>query len=104
MTTSMENQRRELAIRSALGASPSHLARRVVSEGTLLTSGALVAGAIGSVAGTRAMAGLLFGVPPHDVVSVVAAACVVLVASAVAWIAPARRAARVDPITVLRAE
>jgi putative ABC transport system permease protein len=104
MTTSMENQRRELAIRSALGASPSRLVRRIISEGTVLTSGALIAGAVGSVAGARAMAGLLFRVQPHDLVSLVAAVCLVLVASAVAWIGPARRAASVDPITVLRAE
>ena len=104
MTTSMENQRRELAIRSALGASPSHLVRRIIGEGTLLTSGALVAGVVGSVAGARAMAGLLFGVQAHDVVSLVGAVCLVLVASAVAWIGPARRAASVDPITVLRSE
>jgi ABC-type antimicrobial peptide transport system permease subunit len=104
MTTSIENQRRELAIRSALGASPSHLVRRIVGEGTRLTAGALIVGAVGSVAGARGMAGLLFGVPPHDVTSLVAAIGLVLLASAVAWIGPAQRAASVDPITVLRGE
>jgi ABC-type antimicrobial peptide transport system permease subunit len=104
MTTSIENQRRELAIRSALGASPAHLVRRIVGEGTLLTASALIAGAAGSVAGARAMAGLLFGVQPSDVMSFAAAVCLVLLASAVAWIGPARRAASVDPITVLRGE
>jgi predicted permease len=104
MTTSIENQRHELAIRSALGASPSRLVRRIVGEGTRLTAGALIAGAAGSVAGARSMAGLLFGVQPGDGVSLAAAVCLVLLASAVAWIGPARRAASVDPITVLRGE
>jgi predicted permease len=104
MTTSIENQRRELAIRSALGASPSHLVRRVIGEGTLLTTGALVFGIAGSLAGARAIAGLLFGVQPHDLWSLAAAVCLIVAASAVAWIAPARRAARADPILALRAE
>jgi putative ABC transport system permease protein len=104
MTVSIENQRRELAVRSALGASPWHLIRRVMGEGALLTSGALAFGVAGSLAGARGMAGLLFGVQPHDLWSLVAATGLIVVASAVAWIGPARRAAGADPITALRAE
>ncbi len=104
MTVSIENQRRELAVRSALGAAPWHLIRRVIVEGTLLTSGALVVGVAGSLAGARGMAGLLFGVQPYDVWSLVAAVCLVVAASALAWIPPARRAARADTIAALRAE
>lgn len=104
MTASIENQRHELALRSALGASPGRLIRRVVGEGTLLTSCALAFGIAGSVASTRAVAGLLFGVDAHDVWALGAAVCLIVAASAVAWIAPARRAARTDPLTALRGD
>ncbi len=80
MTTSIENQRRELAIRSALGASTFSLVRRVVGEGTLLTVGALAAGIVGSLVGARALGGLLFGVQPYDLWSLVGGACFVLAA------------------------
>ncbi|HEY2434690.1 MAG TPA: ADOP family duplicated permease [Vicinamibacterales bacterium] len=104
LTVSIENQRRELAIRSALGASPSNLILRVIREGTLLTSGALVFGVAGSLAGARTIAGLLFGLPPYDLWSIAAATCLIVAASAVAWIGPARRAASTDAATALRAE
>jgi ABC-type antimicrobial peptide transport system permease subunit len=104
MTASIENQRRELAVRSALGASPWRLFRRVVGEGTLLTSGALAIGIAGSVASTRVVTGLLFGVNAHDFWSLGAAICLIIAASAVAWIAPACRAARTDPVTALRGD
>jgi putative ABC transport system permease protein len=104
MTASIENQRRELAVRSALGASPWHLIWRVIREGTLLTFVALVFGVGGSAVGARAVAGLLFGVQPHDLLSLSASGCLILAASAVAWIAPARRAGNADPIVALRAE
>jgi ABC-type antimicrobial peptide transport system permease subunit len=104
MTVSIENQRRELAVRSALGASPSHLIWHVIAEGTLLTTGALVFGIAGSLFGARAIAGLLFGVQPQDLWSLSAAVGLIVGASAVAWIGPARRAAGADPITALRAD
>jgi putative ABC transport system permease protein len=104
MTASIENQRRELAVRSALGASPRHLIWRVVREGALLTSAAVGFGVAGSVVGAGALTGLLFGVQPHDLWSIVASGCLILAASAVAWIAPARRAGNADPIVALRIE
>ncbi len=104
MTASIENQRRELAVRCALGASPWRLIRRVVGEGTLLTSCALIFGIAGSVASTRTVAGLLFGVDAHDFWSLGAAICLIILASAVAWISPAYRAARTDPIAALRGD
>jgi len=104
MTASIENQRRELAVRSALGASPWHLVRRVIGEGTLLTSAALVLGLAGSLTGAHAIAGLLFGVQPNDAESLAGAVCLIAAASAVAWVGPARRAARADPVTALRTD
>jgi ABC-type antimicrobial peptide transport system permease subunit len=104
MTVSIENQQRELAVRSALGASPSHLIRRVMGEGTQLTLGALVFGVGGGLAAARGVAGLLYGVPPYDVPSLLAGVWLIAAASALAWIPPARRAARTDPLSALRAE
>ena len=61
-----------------------------------------VAGIAGSVAVTRLMAGLLFGVSPHDAGVLTGAVAVRLAMAAVANWLPARRAARIDPMRALR--
>jgi ABC-type lipoprotein release transport system permease subunit len=51
----------------------------------------------------RALQNFLYGVTPHDIVSFAAVAAILTLVAAVASIVPARRAARVDPVKVLRA-
>jgi ABC-type antimicrobial peptide transport system permease subunit len=95
---------RELGIRTALGASPAQAARLIVREGLLHTACGLAVGlAICGIAG-RAVAHLLYGVTPTDAVTWIAViALLTAVSLGASWL-PARRAARVDPLTALREE
>ena len=93
---------RELGIRAALGASPSQAARLIVGEGLLLTALGLALGlAICGIAG-KAVAHLLFGVTPTDPVTWMSvAALLAAISLAASWL-PARRAAKIDPMSALR--
>jgi putative ABC transport system permease protein len=95
---------RELGIRIALGATSRHIMTRMLSRGLLP---AAVGGLVGlgtAIAVARAFRALLFGVQPVDAGSLAAGAALLLAASVIAALGPARRAARVDPIVVLRSD
>lgn len=104
MSTSVSQRRRELGVRLAMGATPSRVARLVTREALALT-------AIGASAGAglawllgRAIQGRLFDVSPLDPISLAASTAVLaMVALTSSWM-PARRAARVNPVEVLRDE
>ncbi len=102
LMTSVEQRQRELAIRSALGATPSAIVRGVVREGLTMTLAGLLLGMLASVQAGRLLTSLLYGVEPRDAVVMAVAPLIVLLASAIAWFAPARRAAAVDPVAHLQ--
>jgi putative ABC transport system permease protein len=94
----------EIGIRIALGAEPERVLRLVLGGGMGLTATGLGVGVLGAAGFARAIATLLFGVPPLDPLTYVG---VVLGLAAVALLAcwiPARRAAHVDPVIAMRAE
>lgn len=95
-------QTREIGVRMAMGATPRGIALLVQKRAGSWTGAGIVLGIVGSLAFTWLVRGLLFGVSPHDPLSL-AAAIGVLGLSAVlaAWL-PSRRAARVDPAVSLR--
>ena len=95
---------REMGIRMALGARPSEVRRMVVSDGMRQALVGVIAGVIGAVWLTRAMTSLLFQVRPGDPLTLTAAAVLLLATAALACYLPARRATKVDPLIVLRAE
>jgi predicted permease len=97
-------QRREIGIRVALGARRDAVLRGVMRQG--LTPALIgVAAGVGAAAGlTQMMETLLFGVAPADPVTLAGVAAVITIVSVMACAVPAHRAARVDPITVLRDE
>jgi predicted permease len=92
---------REIAIRIAIGSSARAVFALVFREGVVLVGAGLLAGAAGALLLRRSVDGLLFGVRATDPL-VIGTALVLLVATALlACTLPARRAMRIDPVTVL---
>jgi ABC-type antimicrobial peptide transport system permease subunit len=97
-------RRNEIGIRMALGAERSRVLRMVLGEVAVLIVAGLALGLAAAISGTRFLASFLYRVEPNDPTTL-AAACVILAASAVvAGFLPAKRAANVDPMTALREE
>jgi predicted permease len=97
-------RRNEIGVRLALGARRIDIARRVTFNALGLAGIGLLIGIPAALALCRVLRSVLFGVEPHDPLTLLAAAFVVLsLAALAAWI-PARRAARVDPMIALRVE
>ncbi|MCA1585569.1 MAG: ABC transporter permease, partial [Acidobacteria bacterium] len=97
-------RRREIGIRMALGAQQSSVLAIVMRQGLMLTGIGLAVGIAGAFALTQLMASLLFGVAPSDPVTLVGVAVSITAVAILACYVPAHRAARVDPIVVLREE
>ena len=97
-------RRREIAVRMALGAERHAVIRMVIGQGARLIALGLVAGLVGSLALTRVVASLLYQTNPYDVVTFATVSGVLAAAALAACALPAWRAARVEPITALRAE
>ena len=95
---------REIGIRMALGASTASITKSMLSRGLIPAAAGGVAGLAIAIALARAFRALLFGIEPVDAGSLAAGAIVLIAVALVAAAGPARRAARVDPIVVLRAE
>jgi ABC-type antimicrobial peptide transport system permease subunit len=100
----VNERRRELAIRLALGAQPGALARLVTTQGLSLALLGVVIGLAGAQLAGRLLDDVLFQTRTTDGVALTAAAGILLAAAAVACLAPARRAARIAPVEGLKAE
>ncbi|MEO8370426.1 MAG: ABC transporter permease [Candidatus Solibacter sp.] len=101
---SVTQRTREFGVRVALGAAPGKIVALVLGKGARLVLAGIAAGLASAMALTGLLKSLLFGVGPHDVVTL---AGVPLILGAVALLAswlPARRAARMPPVDALRAE
>jgi len=92
----------EIGIRMALGASRRTVLGMVLRQGAKLAAGGVVAGLLGAVAMTRAIAALLFDVSPRDPATLVALSLALCAIAMLACYVPAHRATRVDPIRALR--
>lgn len=95
---------RELGIRLALGAHAADVRSMVLRSGLGLAAGGTVLGAAASLYASRVMEGLLFETQARDVTALAATAAVLLTVAALASYLPARRATRVNPVEVLKAE
>jgi predicted permease len=96
------HRRREFAVRLALGATDTAVARRVLADTARRAGLGLGAGLVAAAGTTAAIRGLLFGIPPLDVPTYAAVAGVIgAVVVIAAWV-PVRRAMRVAPAEVLR--
>ncbi|MGH9938483.1 MAG: FtsX-like permease family protein, partial [Blastocatellia bacterium] len=92
----------EIGIRMALGASAGRVARMALGETLWLVGIGLVIGLGAALAATRWVKNLLFGLQPHDPLTIGLAVLVLLVVAAIAGYLPARRASRIDPMVALR--
>jgi ABC-type antimicrobial peptide transport system permease subunit len=104
LASAVLERRSEIGVRMALGADRTSVIRMILSHTLQLTAIGITIGLAGSLAAADAIASLLFGVTPTDTATFVIAVGVLLGAAVAAAVVPARRAARLDPITVLRAE
>ena len=95
-------RQREIGIRTALGCTAGGVVKLVVGEALWLLGAGLLLGVAGSVALRSVVAGQLYGVKPLDPVVMSAVILTLAVVGLAACALPARRATRVDPVTVLR--
>jgi putative ABC transport system permease protein len=93
---------REIGVRIALGAQLRSVLAMVLSEGMRLAGAGLVLGLALAVAVGRLLSSLLFGVAPTDPLTFLTVGSLLAVVAFLASYVPARRAARIDPVTALR--
>jgi putative ABC transport system permease protein len=101
MAYSVRRRTRELGTRVALGASRADIIRLVMREGGMITVTGVVVGLLSGVLAARSLSAVLFGVPPSDPWSMLAAAAVLGLTAMAACYLPARRASRIDPARTL---
>jgi putative ABC transport system permease protein len=103
MWSAVRQRTMEIGIRMALGADPRRVVVEVLASGLRLTLAGIGIGLVAALALSRALAGLLFQVRPIDPPTYAAVALLLAAAALAACYLPARRAAKVDPMTTLRA-
>ena len=101
---SVSQRTREIGIRMALGAQRWSVHQMVLREAGWLATTGIAIGAVCSLAATRLLRGLLFGIHPWDLPTLAGVAAVLGVSALLASYIPARRAASVDPVVALRTE
>jgi putative ABC transport system permease protein len=104
LSHAVSQRRRELGVRSALGATKHDLIVLVLQDGLRVTAIGIVLGLAGAAAMVGFLRAALFGITPHDPVAFAIAPAIVLPIAVVACMFPALRAATVDPSEALRAE
>jgi predicted permease len=95
---------REIGIRVALGAHSTNVRALIIGQGLLLTSVGLVIGLIVSVMATPVLQSMLIDLPATDSVTLAGVSALLIAIALAACYVPARRATRIDPIAILRAE
>jgi predicted permease len=104
LSYSVNRRMREIGVRIALGAQTRETLGLVIRQGMTNVGMGMLAGLAGSIALTRTLAGLLYGVNANDPATIAGAVFVLGMAGLLACWIPARRATKVDPMIVLRHE
>ena len=93
---------REIGVRASLGATPWNIIGLVVRQATFVTAAGLIVGLGAAALLARSISSLLYGIVATDPMTFVAVGALLAIVAVVACVVPARRAARVDPVKVLR--
>jgi len=104
LSLSVAARRRELAIRTAMGAGQRNIMKLVLGEGLRLIAVGVAAGLTAAIALSQVLRSFLFEVEPTDPVTLIAVGLLFVGVALLACWAPARRAAKVDPLEALRYE
>ena len=104
LSLSVASRRKELAIRSAMGAQLADIRRLIFGEGFRLIAGGVIAGVILATALSGALKSFLFEVQPSDPATYIAVGALFVGVGLLACWAPVQRAAKVDPLEALRYE
>jgi predicted permease len=104
MSHNVTRRTKEIGIRLALGARRGEVVKMVMHETLFMVLIGVVAGVAGSIALSRGLSAMLYGLTPNDPLTVMSSIALMLIVTAVAGYIPARRASRVDPIAALRYE
>jgi predicted permease len=104
LSYSVNQQRREIGIRMAMGAQTGRVLQLVVGQGMRLALAGLILGLVIALAAMRVLSSLLFGVSAHDPLIFLGVSVVLASAAILACYIPARNATKVDPMVALRYE
>jgi predicted permease len=104
MSFLLARKTREIGVRMALGANPSHIARQALAFALSWTAAGLAVGVVASILLSRLAGALLFEVSPQDPTAFIGASITMILSALVAAALPAMRAARVDPSVSLRSD
>ncbi|MFI5177791.1 MAG: ABC transporter permease [Vicinamibacterales bacterium] len=102
LSQGVARRRREIGVRTALGAKPGDVALLILRQGLGVTAIGLLIGLGAALALGRLIGEFLFGVAPYDPISIALVTALLLAVAALACYVPARRAARLDPLKALR--
>ena len=104
LTFTVEQRRREIGVRVALGARPSRLVQMMVGKAVLLVGFGMALGLAAALALTRLLESFLYEIDAYDPLTFVAVPLVLAGAALLASALPAFKATRLDPMQALRAE
>jgi putative ABC transport system permease protein len=104
MASVVNQQRREIGVRMALGATAGQVRNMVLRQALMVAGAGTVVGLVGAIAGSRLLTSMLFGVTPSDPVTLGGMAAVLLATAAGSAYLPARRATTIDPALALRSD
>jgi putative ABC transport system permease protein len=102
LSYSVAQRSREIGVRTALGAQTADIVALVLRSGAAITAAGLAAGLGAAALLVESLSKILYGVDPFDPATFLVVPLVLALAAAVASVAPARRAARIDPMRALR--